>query len=279
MHTKCCEIIATEFSARHVMPSPIKLCRKPYLGVKEANKRNCVVGLFNNQSPSFPTYFCLLWSVMRSSHLFFYANKYLISFPCSKFAWRMYSLGLNKEACMDFLRKQATDAGLSKGDFLCPHFSLCHYKLLVWNFWSIMNMLAWAARALTIRILEREIILVHFWSTLVSLRSHFLEGDRLRHWQSSGGRRLLWTRDQQIFLNQAEIIIESWRTRLEVMSIKPPCWQRCHVIEARSWRANRVSYGTWVCNFQGSSTWRNRRGAPAWTASFSCDLRNAEKGR
>jgi len=32
----------------------------------------------------------------------------------SKFAWRMYSLGLNKEACMDFLRKQATDAGLSK---------------------------------------------------------------------------------------------------------------------------------------------------------------------
>uniref|UniRef100_A0A5K3FH35 SBF2 domain-containing protein n=1 Tax=Mesocestoides corti TaxID=53468 RepID=A0A5K3FH35_MESCO len=32
----------------------------------------------------------------------------------SKFAWRMYSLGLSKEACLDFLRKQVDDTSLSK---------------------------------------------------------------------------------------------------------------------------------------------------------------------
>ncbi|KAM7533127.1 hypothetical protein Aperf_G00000121090 [Anoplocephala perfoliata] len=32
----------------------------------------------------------------------------------SKFTWRMYSLGLSKDACLDFLRKQVEDAGLSK---------------------------------------------------------------------------------------------------------------------------------------------------------------------
>nr|VZI20797.1 unnamed protein product [Spirometra erinaceieuropaei] len=32
----------------------------------------------------------------------------------SKFAWRIYSLGLSKEACLDFLRRQAEDAALSK---------------------------------------------------------------------------------------------------------------------------------------------------------------------
>nr|CDS26065.1 expressed conserved protein [Hymenolepis microstoma] len=32
----------------------------------------------------------------------------------SKFAWRMYSFGLSKDACLDFLRKQVEDASLSK---------------------------------------------------------------------------------------------------------------------------------------------------------------------
>ncbi|VDK35282.1 unnamed protein product [Taenia asiatica] len=32
----------------------------------------------------------------------------------SKFAWRMFSLGLSKDACMDFLRKQVEDTSLSK---------------------------------------------------------------------------------------------------------------------------------------------------------------------
>ncbi|CDS43724.1 conserved hypothetical protein [Echinococcus multilocularis] len=32
----------------------------------------------------------------------------------SKFAWRMYSLGLSKDACLDFLRKQVEDTSLSK---------------------------------------------------------------------------------------------------------------------------------------------------------------------
>ncbi|KAM3181608.1 hypothetical protein ACTXT7_014033 [Hymenolepis weldensis] len=34
----------------------------------------------------------------------------------SKFAWRMYSLGLSKDACLDFLRKQVEEASLSKGE-------------------------------------------------------------------------------------------------------------------------------------------------------------------
>ncbi|KAL5968705.1 hypothetical protein TSMEX_003575, partial [Taenia solium] len=32
----------------------------------------------------------------------------------SKFAWRMFSLGLSRDACMDFLRKQVEDTSLSK---------------------------------------------------------------------------------------------------------------------------------------------------------------------
>ncbi|VDK87773.1 unnamed protein product [Dibothriocephalus latus] len=36
----------------------------------------------------------------------------------SKFAWRIYSLGVNKEACLDFLRRQAEDATLSKGTLI-----------------------------------------------------------------------------------------------------------------------------------------------------------------
>ncbi|VDO02117.1 unnamed protein product [Rodentolepis nana] len=34
----------------------------------------------------------------------------------SKFAWRMYSFGLSKDACLDFLRKQVEDTSLSKGE-------------------------------------------------------------------------------------------------------------------------------------------------------------------
>ncbi|TPP66024.1 hypothetical protein FGIG_07781 [Fasciola gigantica] len=33
----------------------------------------------------------------------------------SKFVWRMFALGINKESCMDFLRKQSNTANLSKG--------------------------------------------------------------------------------------------------------------------------------------------------------------------
>ncbi|VDM31403.1 unnamed protein product [Hydatigera taeniaeformis] len=42
----------------------------------------------------------------------------------SKFAWRMYSLGLSKDACMDFLRKQVEDTSLSKGELYLHSFSL-----------------------------------------------------------------------------------------------------------------------------------------------------------